>query len=733
MINKPIVAVVTTAWGSRHGGINSFSTALCRALAQVLSEDSVWCICFRASESDHRDAEASNVRLLPLEPQDNDPGFKKWAIEATNQIRKQSAAHISWWIGHDAITGHAAEAGASSSSNSKWAIIMHMSYEDYSYLKHPPERAPEIAEKINTQQLLLRAADVAFAVGPLLLQRLQSIRDNSQPIVMLVPGLADQAPPVQSTERVNAITFGRFESEEILIKQGPLAVAGFARAVAVGHETQNSVLIDSNLHIVGVPSELVHDLRRLSHDEAGRVVNVKAHDFIENPYELQRLLHKSNVCLMLSWHEGFGLSGWEAIGAGIPVIVSRNTGLYRLLDKLGGAASGCVVDVDIKAHFDPSPNGDDVDTVKNAILRISSDLSKAIANAKSLRNLLRFQHYFTWENTAREVAQALDLKTEFTMLDAQVPRTERETAEVGGINTAGAVRLIGIAENFCENGKYRDALSTLEDLKGNFGANVPPSVALDATIIESTVLLRINEYQKALLFINRAARESAERRDWRRYIRARSVEIYVLLDLGKYDQAKILADDLLTVAEREDNFASEGIKRKLARALALSGHWDLGVKHATEALGLAKTRNDVDAIGKAAFAIGEANRLGLNQHEAIDGYEIARDSAARTGNVDCYLWATIGLADSLFLLKNFDEAEKILMEISAFVQKPEHNHPLESLHIEISLLAIQEARKSPPTIESETLVARYDGLGISWARHYVEAIKSGDFSNPKKF
>jgi hypothetical protein len=51
---------------------------------------------------------------------------------------------------------------------------------------------------------------------------------------------------------------------------------------------------------------------------------------------------------MLSWHEGFGLVGWEAIAAEVPLVVSKRTGLYKLLDSPDdpvGAACVSVVDV----------------------------------------------------------------------------------------------------------------------------------------------------------------------------------------------------------------------------------------------------------------------------------------------------------------------------------------------------------------------------------------------------
>lgn len=36
---------------------------------------------------------------------------------------------------------------------------------------------------------------------------------------------------------------------------------------------------------------------------------------------------------MPSWHEGFGLVAWEAVAAGVPLIVSKESGVYEFLDE----------------------------------------------------------------------------------------------------------------------------------------------------------------------------------------------------------------------------------------------------------------------------------------------------------------------------------------------------------------------------------------------------------------
>src|SRR5207302_8999313 len=133
---------------------------------------------------------------------------------------------------------------------------------------------------------LLMAADVGLAVGPLLYQRLNEIRGGSRISGMLIPGLGEQAAPVQPIERINAITFGRFDTAEFLTKQAPLATAAFAKAIRMGFESHNKVLMDSSLRVVGAPIEVGHELRKLAEAEAGRVWNLQLLEYIDDRSQL---------------------------------------------------------------------------------------------------------------------------------------------------------------------------------------------------------------------------------------------------------------------------------------------------------------------------------------------------------------------------------------------------------------------------------------------------------------
>ena len=90
-------------------------------------------------------------------------------------------------------------------------------------------------------------------------------------------------------------------------------------------------------------------LKGLMRKEAVRQIPVNATVYTDDRQKLFDALADNEVALMLSWHEGFGLVGWEAIAAGVPLVVSKRTGLYKLLsssdDPVGEA---CVIGVDVR-------------------------------------------------------------------------------------------------------------------------------------------------------------------------------------------------------------------------------------------------------------------------------------------------------------------------------------------------------------------------------------------------
>ena len=339
--------------------------------------------------------------------------------------------------------------------------------------------------------------------------------------------------------------------------------------------------------------------------EAGRIVNIEAHEFIEDEARVRALVHECNVSLMLSWHEGFGLSGWEAIGAGVPLILSRNSGLFQLLDSLGGTATGCVFAIDVRGQADGPHEEEDKESVKTALLQLSSDISRAQHDARRLRDSLRFTHCYTWSRAARDVANALGVQITTTLLDLVFAASgETPKRDVGSEDIENARRVLASAHSRYECGEYIQALEILDSLKGYGCLRHSSELAMDAVLKEAELCMRLNRYPVAMSLVRKLAREANDRFDWPHYIRARQVENVILRDQGHYTEAVELgARTLLAIAEERCPELTIRVTRDLARSLALAGLCDEAAEHAATAR---ETAKDKIAEAKAALAMGEA-------------------------------------------------------------------------------------------------------------------------------
>ena len=301
---------------------------------------------------------------------------------------------------------------------------MHMSYIDYAGYKH--SSGVNAVEKEAQQRKIFTQAHKHFAVGPLLRDAMHDMVDGG--VTMLVPGFATISSK-PSTARLTLITFGRMDRESDWVKQGSLTVAGFASACRQAHAIPGlpSQLRDNpQMRVIGLAKsgeEEERQLRQLAQGKAGRALNILAQPFTAQREHLFDQLGRANLALMLSWHEGFGLTGWEAIAAQVPLIVSRQSGLYRLVQEhIGDPGTAClkVLDVQGLAGDDESTNFtvEDEEHVRDAILEMVRDMARWQRNAAFLKGFLADKLVCTWEHTARQFCEALGI-------DANTPPAAR--------------------------------------------------------------------------------------------------------------------------------------------------------------------------------------------------------------------------------------------------------------------------------------------------------------------
>jgi formylglycine-generating enzyme required for sulfatase activity len=409
------IIIFATEWGPRAGGVNVFSRELALALgAELGSEGRVVCILPASAHEISNESPGGDgvekVAISHVRPRQSD---QQQLDEIAAWLSTPGAPQLPiTWIGHDVITGPLAVAAAAKLGGGS-IVIHHMSYADYDLFKGNSSIGTDA--RVREQREVLRSAGMVAAVGPLLRRSASDLRGSE--VLELVPGFASfpQA-PAGASSAFTAITFGRMGAGDDRIKQGRLASAGFGLAIkkAGGSAGFERLLRPRpRLHVIGVQEGSSDEaaLRGVAEEAAGRAVLVSALPYDIDRAQLLTRIKSADVAMMLSWHDGFGLSGWEAVAAGTPLILSKHTGLYELIEReLSDAGVACIHAVDIEgrsaAEGENPFTRQDQETAANALLTLSLDPVRAKKNAQNLRQLLEQRLDCSWRGTARALLEA---------------------------------------------------------------------------------------------------------------------------------------------------------------------------------------------------------------------------------------------------------------------------------------------------------------------------------------
>jgi tetratricopeptide (TPR) repeat protein/glycosyltransferase involved in cell wall biosynthesis len=439
-----------TGWGSKFGGINSFNTDFLSAFG-VAYHHSVQVICIVASATPEEIEDAHNTHVwlvpLPYPPQDKvlSEEHAQVGISELHRLSITFNPDKTLWLGHDRFSG-AAAIEAAKKAGGRSALIHHMSYDHYeSYAAN----SSAAREKTQAQKTLFKKADLVLAVGPLLRNALSDLLGESKQIPMLIPGLAE-IEPRSAPQTFTAFLSGRLSDNAARIKQGHLGIAAFAKAHREAREQDmpDSLCKQPKLVLRGVDFEAQQTssplmpevnpetaLKKFAEGYANSVINLQVLPYTQDRQELYDDLRAASVALMPSWHEGFGLVAWEAIAAGVPLIISESSGVFCLLDeKHTGAGTGCIYPINVLGSVDsPFFRPEDLQAVVTQLKTIAKDPGKARERASRLRELL--QNY-TWSACAEQAAKAFDWPLQkgsipevtseevTTSLNASIPHTE---------------------------------------------------------------------------------------------------------------------------------------------------------------------------------------------------------------------------------------------------------------------------------------------------------------------
>lgn len=410
---KNTVIFIDNRFGYQKGGCSTFNYELCMALRQITMEDvDIVAVIINCSQEDRvRELEiaAENLGIHVIDVNiSNNPNemINSECQQVLSVVCSQLAASEDIhqekmiWVGHDIFTGEYAIRMATYGGG-RSVICIHTDYDTIEGLKGVNR---EGIIKENRQRKIIQSADIVFAVGPRLLERVQEIRTAK--VYELIPGM----PVIDDEEIYNeraVIVYGRFEEKVAQVKQAYLALAAFGRAIAIMNNNKDYVL-----HIIGSPQndKKEEQLRAIAERYAeGRKLSINFQQYTQDRQYLFDCIKNNCAGLMVSISEGFGMVGWEMIAAGLPLILTKKSGLYDYLDRrFGYMLNGMCLPVDLKGSSIENLREEDVQAVSERIVTVFKNPKKLRTAARELKRELKDE---TWYSTASNFAKNIGIES----------------------------------------------------------------------------------------------------------------------------------------------------------------------------------------------------------------------------------------------------------------------------------------------------------------------------------
>ena len=330
------VTLLSSEWRSSKGGLSTVNRELAIELAKHPNVE----VCVylpKCSEEDKYVAASQSVRLIEAEEV---PG-----LDPVLWLSSLPPNHAM-----DCIIGHGVPLGRQiplikRHHGCKWIQIVHTVPEELGMYKSYEEAISKGEQKHQAEVKLCELADQVVAVGPKLADaysRYLRFSRKDQDVINLTPSIFTEFHSVQqaSEERSSfcVLVFGRGDNEDFKLKGYDIAVQAVSelkdssyQLLFVGAPTGKEDYVAAKLLEYGIPSSQL-TVRR----------------FKESREELAKLFCEVDLAIMPSRTEGFGLTALEALSAGLPILVSGNSGLGDALKKVPSGFSHVVDSEDPK-------------------------------------------------------------------------------------------------------------------------------------------------------------------------------------------------------------------------------------------------------------------------------------------------------------------------------------------------------------------------------------------------
>ena len=327
------VTLLSSEWQSTKGGLSTINRVLAIQLAKHPGvEVSVYLP--QCSKEDKQVAASQySVKLIEAEPMAAfDP------VDCLSFLPKDHA--VDCVIGHGTVLGRQVQGIKRDHPQCKWIQVVHTDPEELAMYKAYEKRISKGQRKHKNEVELCKLADKVVAVGPKLAEtfsRYLRPSGKDQDVINLTPGIFSEFSDVKQAHgelsSFSVLVFGRSDNEDFQLKGYDIA----AKAIAELNDKTYK------LTFVGATSGEEEQVADMLLQQGIDPSQLKVRPFNENREQLAELLCEVDLAIMPSRTEGFGLAALEALSAGLPVLVSENSGLGEALKKIPYGSS-CVVE-----------------------------------------------------------------------------------------------------------------------------------------------------------------------------------------------------------------------------------------------------------------------------------------------------------------------------------------------------------------------------------------------------
>ena len=373
--SKVQVTILASEWGSSKGGLSTINRELAIQLAKC-PEVEITVFLLRCSEEDKNQALLSNVKIVKAK---RHPGFDEldWLSFPPEHLQ------IDVIVGHGVKFGHQAQV-IKDLKKCKWVQVVHTDPEELGMFKSYSKPISKGEGKHRVEVELCKMADLVVGIGPKLSEAFRSYLRSchkDENVFDFTPGVFDEFKSViqcpEERKYCSVLVFGRGDDEDFELKGFDIAARAVAslpnfHLVFVGAPDGKQEEIAEKLTRCGVPAE-----------------RLRVRGFVQSREDLRDSFLEVDLALMPSRTEGFGLTGLEALSAGLPVLVSSNSGFGKALSKVPFGLLFVIDSVDPKVWA-------------AAIKKVwGKDRESRLEEAKTLRTF--YERKYGWANQSRDL------------------------------------------------------------------------------------------------------------------------------------------------------------------------------------------------------------------------------------------------------------------------------------------------------------------------------------------